>query len=327
MKARYLLIVLCLVSHITVTLSSVVLAVIAAVASIGLYIYNTEPDGLLPFDSKRLEKDLNESLFGQHIAFDVVLKSLSSFMTDSKPNKPLVLSFHGNTGVGKNYVTKIIARNVYEKGDNSKHFHLFVPGNYFPYKEYSPAYSAHLKKLIVKEVYWFPRSMFIFDELDKMNPQLINTIKPFLYYNARVDGVSFRNAIFIFLSNAGGNEIAEVAQDFRREGKDREEIKMNSKELETKISQSIMSGKTGGFAQSILIDHHLVDHFIPFLPLELEHVRQCVLAEMVHLKIKQNFDLANEVAQELFYSSKEEKIFADKGCKSVTTKLQFKIDN
>ncbi|XP_048035023.1 torsin-1A-like isoform X2 [Megalobrama amblycephala] len=247
MKARYLLIVLCLVSHITVTLSSVVLAVIAAVASIGLYIYNTEPDGLLPFDSKRLEKDLNESLFGQHIAFDVVLKSLSSFMTDSKPNKPLVLSFHGNTGVGKNYVTKIIARNVYEKGDNSKHFHLFVPGNYFPYKEYSPAYSAHLKKLIVKEVYWFPRSMFIFDELDKMNPQLINTIKPFLYYNARVDGVSFRNAIFIFLSNAGGNEIAEVAQDFRREGKDREEIKMNSKELETKISQSIMSGKSMGF--------------------------------------------------------------------------------
>ncbi len=45
----------------------------------------------------------------------------------------------------------------------------------------------------------FPRSMFIFDEMDKMQPQLIDTIKPFLDYNARVDGVSFRNAIFIFL--------------------------------------------------------------------------------------------------------------------------------
>ncbi|XP_051737127.1 torsin-1A-like isoform X2 [Ctenopharyngodon idella] len=246
-------------------------------------------------------------------------------MTDSKPNKPLVLSFHGTTGVGKTYVTKIIARNVYEKGEESKHVHLFISDYHFPYKQNSHIYSAELKKLILEKVYWFPHSMFIFDEMDKMHPQLIDTLKPFLDYNAHVDGVSFRNAIFIFLSNAGGKVIEEVALDFWREGKAREEIKMNSKELETKISQNIMNGKSG-FSQSSLIDHHLIDHYIPFLPLELKHVRQCVLAEMVHLKIKQNTDLADEVVKELFFSSKEEKIFADKGCKSVIQKLVLYID-
>ncbi len=48
-----------------------------------------------------LEKDLRDSLIGQHIVSDVVLKAVSSYMTDSNPNKPLVLSFHGTTGVGK----------------------------------------------------------------------------------------------------------------------------------------------------------------------------------------------------------------------------------
>lgn len=41
--------------------------------------------------------------------------------------------------------------------------------------------------------------MFIFDEMDKMQPQLIDVIKPFLDYNAHVNGVAFHKAIFIFL--------------------------------------------------------------------------------------------------------------------------------
>ncbi|XP_051737123.1 torsin-1B-like isoform X2 [Ctenopharyngodon idella] len=238
MKAKHVLIVLFLVSNIT--LSSGFLGVLAAAAS---YVFNRffERDGLLPFDSKRLKADLNESLFGQHIVSDVVLKAVSSFMTDRNPNKPLVLSFHGTTGVGKNHVAKIIARNVYKKGENSKHIHTFISEHHFPHKEKSDLYSAQLKQWIHGNVSRFPRSMFIFDEMDKMNPQLIDVIKPFLDYNTRVDGVSFRSAIFIFLSNAGGSLIADMALDFWREGNNREELWMNSKELETKISQNIFN--------------------------------------------------------------------------------------
>ncbi|XP_048034898.1 torsin-1A-like [Megalobrama amblycephala] len=322
MKARHVLIVLFLVSNIT--LSSGFLGVLAAAAS---YVFKRfiERDGLLPFDSKRLKADLNESLFGQHIVYDVVLKSVTSFMTDKNPNKPLVLSFHGTAGVGKNHVAKIIARNVYKKGENSKHIHTFISEHHFPHKEKSDLYSSQLKQWIHGNVSRFPHSMFIFDEMDKMNPQLIDVIKPFLDYNARVDGVSFRNAIFIFLSNAGGSLIADMALDFWIEGKDREELWMNSKELETKISQNIFNDK-GGFLHSSLIDHHLIDHYVPFLPLELKHVRQCVLAEMVHLNMKRDNDLADKVAREMPFYPEEEKIFAVKGCKSVRQKLALYDD-
>ncbi|XP_039508768.1 torsin-1A-like isoform X2 [Pimephales promelas] len=324
MLAQNLLIVLLLVSNIT--LASGFLDVIAAVSS---YMFNVflKRDGLLPFDTKRLKADLNKSLFGQHIASDVVLKAVSSFMTDRNPNKPLVLSFHGTSGVGKNHAAKIIARNIYKKGENSKHVHIFTSEHHFPHREHSHIYSEKLKKLILDKVYWFPHSMFIFDEMDKMQPQVINSIKPFLDYNARVDGVSFHNAIFIFLSNGGGSLIVDMALDFWREGKIREEISMNSKDIETKISLNILNDENSGFQHSSLIDHHLVDHYIPFLPLELKHVRQCVMAEMVDLNMTEDFDLADKVAREMPFFPEKEKIFSVKGCKSVRQKLFLYTDD
>lgn len=89
-----------------------------------------------------MEKDLRVSLIGQHIVSDVVLKAVSSFMTDSNPNKPLVLSFHGTTGVGKNHVAKIIARTIYENGIESQHVHTYISEHHFPHKEKSYLYSV-----------------------------------------------------------------------------------------------------------------------------------------------------------------------------------------
>ncbi|XP_016354255.1 torsin-1A-like isoform X2 [Sinocyclocheilus anshuiensis] len=296
MKVRHFVIVLLLVSNIT--LSSGFLDVFVAAASV-VYTY-FERDDLLPFDSKRLEEDLRENFFGQHIASNVIRRAVSSFMTDSNPNKPLALSFHGTSGTGKNHAAKIIARNVYEKGEDSKHVHTFISEHHFPHKQKSDLYSMH--------------------------PQLIDAIKPFLDYNARVDGVSFRKAIFVFLSNAGGNVITGVALDFWREGNIRENLWMDSKELEIKISQNIFNDENSGFLHSSIIDEHLVDHYIPFLPLELKHVRQCVMVEMVHLNVTQDSDLADEVARDVPYFPKEERIYAVKGCKSVRQRLAQHID-
>ncbi|XP_043086067.1 torsin-1A-like [Puntigrus tetrazona] len=280
-----------------------------------------EQDPLLPFDPKRLEADLEKSLFGQHIASDVVLKAVSLLMTKQNPNKPLVLSFHGTTGTGKNHVAKIIARNIYIKGEKSEHVHIIIPDYHFPDKQYSHIYSAQLKQLIRKSVASFPRSIFIFDEMDKMDPQLIDAIKPFLDYNARADGASVNQAIFIFLSNAGGKAILDLVLDFWKRGGDREEIRMNGKDVKILISEGIKKNNKDGFSYSSLINQHLIDHCVPFLPLEMKHVHQCAMAEMVHMNITQNYYLANRVARNMPYFQEQERLFALKGCKSVRQKL------
>lgn len=40
----------------------------------------------------------------------------------------------------------------------------------------------------------------------------------------------------------------------------------------------------GGLKRSSMIDSHIIDHFVPFLPLEKMHVVQCIEAELKNLK-------------------------------------------
>jgi len=36
--------------------------------------------------------------------------------------------------------------------------------------------------------------------------------------------------------------------------------------------------------KSAIIDSHVIDHYVPFLPLEKQHVEQCIEAELKNLK-------------------------------------------
>ena len=58
---------------------------------------------------------------------------------------------------------------------------------------------SQLQQWIKGNVTNCPRSMFIFDEMEKMEPGLIDSIKPYLDNYEKLDGFSYRQAIFIFL--------------------------------------------------------------------------------------------------------------------------------
>ena len=47
------------------------------------------------------------------------------------PSKPLVLSFHGWTGSGKNFVSQFIADSFYKLGLDSQFVHLFIATLHF----------------------------------------------------------------------------------------------------------------------------------------------------------------------------------------------------
>lgn len=260
-------------------------------------------------------------------------------------------------------------------------------------------------------------SMFIFDEMDKMHPGLIDSIKPYLDYYEKLDGVSYRKAIFIFLrwsiqsdqvqaqatkqdvkeqnakwtlnswfiqaeishchsvwqnnvppetvncsptlccaiflfhaSNAGGESIIETALEFWKAGRNREEIEL--KHLETDLTVSVFNNKNstyelaqvskswrpassigwpslvpGGLWHTALINKNLVDFFVPFLPLEFRHVVQCAMAEMEAQGLKPDPDVANQVANDLVYFPKSERLFAAKGCKTIESKLNYYIED
>lgn len=54
-------------------------------------------------------------------------------MDNDHPKKPLVLSLHGPTGTGKNFVSQLIAENIYEKGKARQFVHVFSATHHFPH--------------------------------------------------------------------------------------------------------------------------------------------------------------------------------------------------
>lgn len=82
----------------------------------------------------------------------------------------------------------------------------------------------------------------------------------------------------------------------------------------------------GGFWHSSLIDRNLIDYFVPFLPLEFKHVKMCIRVELESRGYVINEDIVDQVAGEMTYFPKEERIYSNKGCKTVYAKLDFYYD-
>ncbi|KAM4635420.1 torsin family 1 isoform 2-T2 [Polymixia lowei] len=299
--------------------------VAGAGAFLGRTIYNLFTESCDPnwvtFNATGLETDLSRKLFGQHIASHIILKAVTGFMNNNNPKKPLVLSLHGWTGTGKNFVSQLIAKNIYKEGMDSSFVHLFTSELHFPHQSEIETYKSQLQQWIKGNVTNCAHSMFIFDEMDKMHPGLIDSIKPYLDYYEKLDGVSYRKAIFIFLSNAGGESIIQTALDFWRAGRQRQEILL--KDLEMSLSLSVFNNKQSGLWHTSLIDKNLVDFFVPFLPLEERHVVQCAMAEMAAKGLVPDQHVAEKVAGDLVYFPKPDRVFSVKGCKGIASNLDY----
>lgn len=267
-----------------------------------------------------LSMDLQTKLHGQHLAQSVVLKAIQGFIKNPDSNKPLTLSFHGWSGTGKNFVARMIADNLYRDGVKSECVRLFIAPFHFPHARLVDTYKSQLREAIRDMVLRCPQTLFIFDEAEKLHPGLIDAIKPFMDHYDNVDGVSYRRAIFLFLSNIGGAAINDVALDFWHSGQNREDIGME--DLEHRLRTETLESE-GGFAQSELMSGHLVDFFVPFLPLEYRHIKLCARDAYAARGLEADEATLDEVAKAMLYVPKEERLFSAQGCKSIPQRINF----
>ena len=91
-----------------------------------------------------LELKLSQNLYGQPLVKTTVINALKGHFELSNPRKALVLSFHGSTGVGKNYVSNLIVESLFSKGIKSRYVKLFVATKDFPHNERINEYKVQL---------------------------------------------------------------------------------------------------------------------------------------------------------------------------------------
>ncbi|XP_062596152.1 torsin-1A-like [Saccostrea cucullata] len=272
-----------------------------------------------------LREDLQSRLFGQHLVIDIIIKHLKAHMTKD-PSKALTLSFHGGTGTGKNYVSKIIAESIFKMGMRSKYVHLISATKEFPHKDMVPLYKDKLRELVESSVKECPQSLFIFDEIDKMPPGIIDTLKPYLDYYEQLSGTDYRKSMFLFLSNTAGEEISKHTLS---RWNSREDIGL--KDMEEIISRATVNTKSSGMYLCDLIIKHLITAYVPFLPLERKHVRECIkdflVAKNYYKRDKIPDEIVYKISKQLSYYPADLEVFSVTGCKRVPEKVDYMMSD
>ncbi|NWU25254.1 TOR3A protein, partial [Dyaphorophyia castanea] len=268
-----------------------------------------------------LEADLSGQLHGQHLAKEAVVRALQGFLQSPRPQKALVLSFHGWSGTGKNFVARLVAGHLYRDGLRSECVRVFVSLLHFPHHNYVDSYKAQLQRQLSETLRRCRQPLFIFDEAEKLHSSLLDAIRPFMAHHDSKGQADHQRSIFLFLSNLGGNTINEVALDFWRAGRAREEISLEL--LEQRLRLELQEAAENSHAHSQLLGERLIDVVVPFLPLQYQHVRLCARDAFRARGLPYSQAALDQVAQTMVYVPKEEKLFSAQGCKSVPQRINY----
>jgi len=236
--------------------------------------------------------------------------------------KALVISMHGWTGTGKNYLASLIVEAIYKKGMRSHFVHQFVSNLHFPHDDSIGIYKRQIRQWIRGNVTACERSVFIFDEVDKLTPTVLDAVKPFIDHFEVLDGVDFRKSIFLFLSNSGGEDISLRTLEHHDAGRSRESITLT--EMEKLVTENAFN-QPGGLKFSELISAQLIDHFVPFLPMERRHVRMCIRDYLQQRGYAVTEDRLMAIAETLQYYPASNPIFSVSGCKKIAQKAELHL--
>lgn len=76
------------------------------------------------------------------------MQALQGFLQSPQPQKALVLSFHGWSGTGKNFVARMVANRLYRDGLKSDCVRLFVSLLHFPHHNYVDSYKVRANNMV-----------------------------------------------------------------------------------------------------------------------------------------------------------------------------------
>ena len=167
----------------------------------------------------QMEAELRGSVVGQDEAVLQISKAIRRNRAGLKdPNRPIgSFIFVGPTGVGKTYLTKVLARYLFESEANmiridmSEYMEKFAvsrligaPPGYVGYEE-----GGQLTEKVRRK----PYSIVLLDEIEKAHPDVFNVLLQVLDDGQLTDGlgrkVDFRNTIIIMTSNIGTRQVKE----------------------------------------------------------------------------------------------------------------------
>ena len=169
-----------------------------------------------------LKNTLHQRIIGQDEAVDRVVRALTRNGAGLKdPSKPVgTFLFLGPTGVGKTYLAKVLAEQLFDSGeaiirlDMSEYMEkiavsrlIGAPPGYVGYDD-----GGQLSERVRQK----PYSVVLLDEIEKAHPDIFNILLQIMDEGRLTDSngrtVDFRNTVIILTSNIGSRDIKDFGR-------------------------------------------------------------------------------------------------------------------
>ena len=255
-----------------------------------------------------LDHDLEGTVIGQQEAIKSVAHAIKRARVGLKdPSKPIgSFIFVGPTGVGKTYLAKSLAENIFGseehliRMDMSEYMEKFAvsrlvgsPPGYVGYEEGGQ---------LTEQVRNHPYSVILFDEIEKAHPDIFNLLLQILDDGRLTDGqgrtVDFKNTIIIMTSNVGVSSLNEKQAIGFETGNVEEKNAERTREI---IEREVKNA----FAPEFL---NRLDEVIMFNPLNEENIE-----EITKLMLEKTRERLNNIDIDITYDEEVVKLLAKEG--------------
>uniref|UniRef100_H3D7N2 Torsin family 4, member Aa n=2 Tax=Tetraodon nigroviridis TaxID=99883 RepID=H3D7N2_TETNG len=265
-------------------------------------------DHVIKYDLEGLEKTLLREVVGQREAVDGLLSHMRDYLSTYAHRKPLLVSLHGPTGVGKSYLGRLLARHFRSVAGEAMVLQYYVL-HHCPQKADAPHCAHNLSTVITEMVTQAEEEekipLFIFDEVEHMHGEILDALWGAV---ASRDSNEYQNAIYLLLSNLGHEHIVKFM-------------------LHNSSSVSMAASPSGALLSDSLLKHHLLwreAQVIPLSLLEKAHVMECFLVEMTQEGFYPDRTNVERLAGELeYYPEIAGRLYSQTGCKQVVAKVNL----
>lgn len=275
-------------------------------------------DHVLRYDLEGLEKTLRREVFGQQGAVEDLLSHLKDYLSTYVHNKPLVLSLHGPSGVGKSHLGRLLAghfRSVVGETLVLQYYVLHHCPQEADAQKCADDLSGVISEMVERAEDEEKIPLFIFDEAEHMHEEILETLWQLVSLKRSNE---YLNAIYLFLSNLGHEHITK-------------HMLHNSSSVSMGMSASgrhsnLMKELTPILRDTLEKLHPLwaeVD-ILPLGLLEKGHVMECFLDEMTREGFYPDHTNIERLAGEIeYYPAGGGHEYSQTGCKQVVAKVNL----
>lgn len=274
-------------------------------------------DHVLKYDLEGLEKTLNREVFGQQGAVEALLAHLRDYLSTYVHSKPLVLSLHGPSGVGKSHLGRLLAGHFRSVVGEPLVLQYFVL-HHCPLEtdawRCARALSILVSEMVVRAEEEEKIPFFFFDESEHMHSEIMDALKVLVRTRRSNE---YLNAVYIFLSNMGHTHITK-------------HLLHNSSSVSLTSAagwhDNLVKELTPVLRKTLEKLHPLwvEADLLPLTLLEKGHIMECFLDEMSREGFYPDRTNIERLAAEIeYYPAVEGREYAQTGCKQVVAKVNL----